>query len=295
MDQAQRLRQLVEKKKQELQNNRFKVITVSSGKGGVGKTSFVVNFATALAKKGLKVCILDADFGMANVDIMFGCMSKFSMIDVLEGNKSIDEIVLKTIEGVEIIPGGSGLSKIYNIDEDKKNQILSQFNKLNDYDILIIDTGAGASENVLKFIEIADEVIVITNSEPTALTDAYSLIKIIYLNNLNSNINIVVNKAKNNQDAEETFNKISYTVKNFIGKNIKYLGFIVEDIKIGQAIKKQTPYVLEHPNTEFTLCINKIVAKIMGIEENNKSKYTSFRDYITKLFKAVGKWNYLLI
>lgn len=289
MDQAQKLRQLVEKKKQELKKQRFKVITVSSGKGGVGKTSFVVNFATALSKRGLKVCILDADFGMANVDIMFGCMSKFSIIDVLEGTKSIDEIILKTVEGVEIIPGGSGLSKIFTIDEDKKSELLSQFEKLSDYDILIIDTGAGASENVLKFIEIADEVIIITNSEPTALTDAYSLIKIIHLNSLNSNINVVINRAKNIQEAEETYNKISYTVKTFIGKNIDFLGFIVEDLRIGQAIKKQIPYILEHPNTEFSLCINRIVSKLLGAEESNKSKYNSFKEYISKLFKVVGR------
>ncbi|CDF58004.1 MinD/ParA family protein [Thermobrachium celere] len=287
MDQAQKLRQLVERKRQDLLKPKFKVITISSGKGGVGKTSFVVNLATSLAKRGLKVGILDADFGMANVDIMFGCLSKNNIFDVFSGNKTLREIIIRTEDGIEIIPGGSGLNKIYNIDEEKKQQLIHQFYEFSNYDLLLIDTGAGASDNVLNFIEIADDVIIITNSEPTSLTDAYSLIKLIYINNLNSNINVVVNRVKNRNEAEETFNKIKYTVNNFLQKDIKYLGYITEDLRIGQAIKKQTPYVKEYPNSEFSLCINKIASNLLGIQ--HKNKYSSFLDYLNKFLKVVGK------
>lgn len=287
MDQAQRLRQLIEIKKNELNRNKFKVITVSSGKGGVGKTSFVVNLSTALAKRGLKVGILDADFGMANVDIMFGCMAKHSIFDVINNNKNLSEIIVKTEDGVEIIPGGTGLKRIFNIDDEKKHILVQKFEQLSYIDILLIDTGAGASDNVLKFIEIADEVIVITNPEPTALTDAYSLIKIVSINNINQKINVVINRVKNQSEAEETFQKINFTVKNFLGGELNFLGYIVDDNRVGQAIKRQVPFIKEYPNSEISLCINKIVSNVLG--EKTQTKHNSFKEYLTKLFKVVGR------
>lgn len=289
MDQAQRLRQLIERKRNEhMLSKSFKVITVSSGKGGVGKTSFVVNLATSFASRGLNVCILDADFGMANVDIMFGCLSKYSIYDVLTDNKKLSEVIVKTEDGVNIIPGGSGLKKIFNIDDESKNKLFESLDELSNIDILIIDTGAGASDNVLKFIEIADEVIIITNSEPTALTDAYSLIKIISLNEINQNISIVINRVKNKNEAEETFNKINYTVRNFLGKNLNFLGYLIEDNRVGQAIKKQIPYFREYPNCDLSLSLKMIASRILGENKNNKNK--SIKDYFLKLFKVVGKW-----
>lgn len=288
MDQAQRLRQLIEIKKSEyIQSKKFKVITVSSGKGGVGKTSFVVNLASSLASRGLNVCILDADFGMANVDIMFGSLSKYSIYDVLTDKKRLSEVIIKTEDGISIIPGGSGLKKIFNIDDESKNKLFESLDELSNIDILIIDTGAGASDNVLKFIEIADEVIIITNSEPTALTDAYSLIKIISLNEINQNISVVVNRVKNKTEAEETFNKINYTVSNFLGKNLNFLGYLIEDNRVGQAIKKQLPYFREYPNCDLSLSLKYIAAKILGENKINKNK--SIKDYFLKLFKVVGK------
>lgn len=280
MDQAEKLRQLINNRKNALKN-RFRVITVSSGKGGVGKTNFVINLAIALRSKGHRVAILDADFGMANVDILFGIKSRYSIYDILYNDKTINDITTVTKEGIKIIPGGSGIKELSEIEESKRQKLIMELSKLQDIDILLVDTGAGMSNTVLNFVEVADDVIVITNSEPTALTDAYGLIKVIFNNKINNNISLVVNRVINTKEASETYEKLSRTIETFLDKDIKYLGYVVEDSRVGHAVKQQIPFYISYPRSEASLCMNRISQQILG--ENVQLKNTSIKDYFNKL------------
>ena len=273
MDQAEKLRRLMGKKVET--KKPFRVITVASGKGGVGKTNFVINLAVSFQKKGLRVAILDADFGMANVDIMFGMRTKYSIYDILYNNKSMEEVSAILANGIKIIPGGSGIRELVEIDNEKRQKLLNEFSKIDNIDLLLIDTGAGLSPVVLNFAEVADEVIIVTNSEPTSLTDAYGLIKVLITENISSSIKLVINRAKNIKEAQDTFNKLSKTIEIFLNKNIKYLGYIIDDEKVGQAVRQQKPFTEIYPRTGASLCINKISSELMGAE--TKSSNTSIK------------------
>lgn len=285
MDQAEMLRKLIKTK-----GNKkfpFKVITVSSGKGGVGKTNFTSNLAVALSKKGMRVAILDADFGMADVDIIFGIKSKYNIYDMLYKGKSMEDITITTTEGIRIIPGGSGILELSEIEDSKIEKLMQEFSKINNIDILLIDTGAGVSKNILNFIELSDEAVIVTNTEPTSLTDAYGLIKVLVNNKLNSSINIIINRVKNIKEAKETFEKLSRTIEVFLETKVNYLGFITEDSKVGQAVKEQQPFVSAYPKTDASLCMFSISSKILG--ENDKPKNSSINDYLSKLLKIMRR------
>ncbi|KRQ87041.1 Flagellum site-determining protein YlxH [Caloramator mitchellensis] len=288
MDQAEKLRALVQNKtKNKLESKSFRVITVTSGKGGVGKSSFVINLAAALRLRGANVAILDADIGMANVDIMYGIKSKYSIYDIIFNKMSINDIIEITREGIKIIPGGSGLQDIIELKEEQREILLEEFSKISDVDILIVDTGAGISNFILDFVSVADELIVITTPEPTSLTDAYSLIKIIANKNSQNNINIVINKVKTILEARDTFEKLNKTVNIFLNKSLNYRGFLFEDIKVGQSIVEQRPYVLAYPKTEASLCMYKIASEILGQKQENKN--SSIKELFTNLIKKMGR------
>lgn len=285
MDQAEKLRKLMGRRAPV--KKPFKVITIASGKGGVGKTNFVINLAVVLQRKGQKVAILDADFGMANVDILFGIRTKYSIYDILYSGKSIEEVSTVMDNGIKVIPGGSGISELVDIDNEKRQKLLNEFSKINNIDLLLIDTGAGLSPVVLNFTEVADEVIVVTNSEPTSLTDAYGLIKVLISQNINTNINLVINRARNIKDAQETFKKLSKTIEIFLNKSVKYLGYIIDDDKVGQAVLQQKPFTEIYPKSGASLCINKISSELLGSE--TKSNNTSIKEYFSKLIKIMGR------
>lgn len=285
MDQAENLRKLMNSK---VQNKRpFRVITVASGKGGVGKTNFVINLAVSFQRKGLRVAILDADFGMADVDILFGMRTKYSIYDILYNDKSIEEVSVIMNNGIKIIPGGSGIGELAEIDSEKRQKLLNELSRINNIDLLLVDTGAGMSPVVLNFSEIADDVIIITNSEPTSLTDAYGLIKVLISNNINKNIKMVINRAKNIIEAKDTFNRLSRTIEIFLHNGIEYLGYIVDDVKVGQAVNYQKPFIEIYPKTGASLCINKISSELLGSQV--KPSNNSIKEYFYKLFKIMGR------
>jgi flagellar biosynthesis protein FlhG len=224
---------------------------------------------------------------MANVDIMFGMRTKYSIYDILYNNKSIEEVSTILANGIKIIPGGSGIRELVEINNEKRQKLLNEFSKIDNIDLLLIDTGAGLSPVVLNFAEVADEVIVVTNSEPTSLTDAYGLIKVLINKNINTNIKLVINRAKNIKEAQETFLKLAKTIEVFLNKNIKYLGYIIEDEKVGQAVRQQKPFIEIYPKTGASLCINKISSELLGSETQSSS--TSIKEYFNKLIKIMGR------
>lgn len=290
MDQAQRLREIV--KSESVRDNDLKtephididsrIITVSSGKGGVGKTNFTVNLAIALTKLDKKVTIIDADLGLANVDVILGIVPKFTLSSVLRDEKTIEEIIVEGPNGIKIISGGSGVKDLVDLDNIEIKKLIESFNKLNsESDYILIDTGAGISNSVLSFIKAADEVILVVTPDPTSITDAYAVIKNI--SNNEKNIKVVVNRVESNKEGQEVFDKINKAAKKFLGKELDNIGYIYEDNNVKKSVKIQRPFLLNSPNSLASKGVDLIA---YNIENNSKfaANTSGFNRFINRLF-----------
>lgn len=272
LDQAETLRKLVNDENDMFNDevkNSTKIITVTSGKGGVGKSNFVVNLAVALQQKGKKVLIFDADLGMGNDDVLLGLYPKYNIFDIIFTTKKIEDIIIEGPCGVHLIPGGSGLNKVQQLDEKEREILLNELEKIGKYDYLLLDTGAGVSKDILAFISASEELIVITTPEPTSLTDAYSLIKVTDHYKLKNKVKIVVNKAFTKEEGQETFNKMLRAVSRFLRIEVDYLGYILDDRKLVQSVRAQKPFILMYPNCDASRNIQNIAKRITGDNENS--------------------------
>ncbi|KGG80821.1 MinD/ParA family protein [Caloranaerobacter azorensis] len=287
-DQAYRLRQMVSKyknnrmKTENKPNSKTRVLAITSGKGGVGKTNFTINLAISLNKLGYKTVIFDADIGLANVDIALGIMPKHTIADVIKKEKDILEIITEGPCGLKIIAGGSALEELIDIKERELYELTSQLEKLSETaDFILIDTGAGISKTVLSFIEAANEVILVTTPEPTSLTDAYALIKTLIISNYSYNkINLVVNKVDNYYEAKEVYEKLNRATKRFLNFELINLGYIQNSKLLVESVKLQKPITLLHPNSSFVKRINAIALKIVGNEDNSSDN--NFKNFIER-------------
>jgi len=284
-DQAEKLRVSIEeyrRKKQAKLDKQIKVIAITSGKGGVGKTNFSVNLAISLQELGNNVVVLDADLGMANVDVIIGVVPKLNMSDVIFNNKSIEDIIISGPMGIKIIPGGSGIEGLSNLNDDQRKSLADKFSNLKDTDILIIDTGAGISKNVLSFIATSDEVIIVTTPEPTSITDAYSLIKVALRYIPRSKLHIVVNRVSNDREASLTYQRLGSAVKSFLKRDINYLGYIIDDLKVRKSVMEQVPFKVAYPDTSASRCIDEIASAITGLPLPYK-RYGGVKDFVAKV------------
>lgn len=260
LDQAENLRRLANK---DNSKKKAKIITITSGKGGVGKSNFVVNMGITLHKKGKKVLIFDADIGMGNDDVLMGVLPSYNVFDLLEG-KDINEVVVEGPYGINLLPGGSGINYIENLEEEERLAFIEKLTSLDEYDYIFIDTGAGINKNVLAFIACSEETIVITTPEPTSLTDAYSLIKAIDHFKLTNTANVIVNRAFSIKDGEETYNKLKRAVEKFLTIKVNYLGSISEDRKLVEGVRAQVPFTILHPKCDASKSIERISNKLIG-------------------------------
>ena len=260
LDQAENLRRLANK---DNSKKKAKIITITSGKGGVGKSNFVVNMGITLHKKGKKVLILDADIGMGNDDVLMGVLPRYNVFDLLEG-KDINEVVVEGPYGINLLPGGSGINYIENLEEKERLAFIEKLTSLDEYDYIFIDTGAGINKNVLAFIACSEETIVITTPEPTSLTDAYSLIKATDHFKLTDTANVIVNRAFSIKDGEETYNKLKRAVDKFLTIKINYLGSISEDRKLVEGVRAQVPFTILYPKCDASRSIERISNKLIG-------------------------------
>lgn len=260
LDQAENLRRLANK---DNSKKKAKIITITSGKGGVGKSNFVVNMGITLHKKGKKVLIFDADIGMGNDDVLMGVLPRYNVFDLLEG-KDINEAVVEGPYGINLLPGGSGINYIENLEEKERLAFIEKLTSLDEYDYIFIDTGAGINKNVLAFIACSEETIVITTPEPTSLTDAYSLIKATDHFKLTNTANVIVNRAFSIKDGEETYNKLKRAVDKFLTIKINYLGSISEDRKLVEGVRAQVPFTILHPKCDASRSIERISNKLIG-------------------------------
>ncbi|KAB1437690.1 MinD/ParA family protein [Candidatus Galacturonibacter soehngenii] len=288
MDQAQQLRNIVKLSSQR-GKNASKVITVTSGKGGVGKSSSAVNLAIYLKKMGKRVIIFDADFGVANVEIMFGTVPKYNLRDLIYKGKNIKEIIAFGPEDIGFVSGGSGITELSNLN---RNQIellirnLSELDELADY--IIIDTGAGISDAVLEFVMISKEILLVITPEPTSLTDAYSLIKVLNRShNFQSNdcmIRVISNRANSYQEGMNCYQKLDTVAKRFLNMNIHLLGVVPNDDNVSKAIIRQKPVSLLYPNSKASKAYEEISKRLANdIKEypNKKGIAGMFNEILT--------------
>ncbi|MDD7472730.1 MAG: MinD/ParA family protein [Bdellovibrionota bacterium] len=247
-----------------------RVISFTSGKGGVGKTNSLINIGLALVNEGRRVLILDADLGLANVDILLGLTPKYTLEDLLYNQKNIEDIIVESENGLSVIPAGSGVLSLLNLDANKKSLIISEVERIaKDYDYLLIDTGAGISDDVLFFNTVAMEVVCVINSEPTSLTDTYSLIKVLSQRG-EKDFSILVNNVKNETEAKNAYKKLFMAVEKFLRVKLKYVGFIPSDPIVNEAILEQKAFVDMYPSSEVS-------RKVVSLTKNMDSDFFDFR------------------
>ncbi|MER2090809.1 MAG: MinD/ParA family protein, partial [Sporosarcina sp.] len=248
-DQAETLRLKMLKSQGELS----KSIAIISGKGGVGKSNFSTNFAYALLSKGKKVLIIDMDIGMGNIHILLGATPQYSLKDYLHGTKEIDEIVNTAPRGLTFISGGSGLDSVMEWSAEMFERLIRAFEHLQQaYDFILFDMGAGATQSSIELIVAVDEIIVISTTEPTSITDAYSMMKFICLQDADKSFSIVSNRVSKDDDGNDAITRLQYAMRKFLGKETKLLGFLPEDPVVHKAVLAQEPFLLLFPNAPIT-------------------------------------------
>jgi len=261
-----------------------RVITITSGKGGVGKTNLTVNLAIKLSQMGKRVIIIDADLGLANVDVIMGKMSKYNLSDVIKNDKDILEVLEEGPCGVKFVSGGSGVQELIKLNKMQLVDLLMKLGKL-DYeaDIILIDTGAGLSDNVLNFVHAAKEVILVTTPEPTAITDAYALIKTISNKDAHKDIKLVVNRVENDKEANNILEKLNMVAERFIGVKLQRLGYILNDNCVSKSVKVQQPFVLNYEKCEATKNVTDIANILLNSDKASMSGSSGFKMFINKL------------
>lgn len=272
MDQAEQLRNII---KANVQPHRplARVITVTSGKGGVGKSNVAINLAIQFRKMGQKVIILDADFGLANIEIMFGAVPKHNLCDLIYQGKGIKDIITWGPMEVGFISGGSGIAGMSNLDKDYLNYIIQNLTELDEMaDTIVVDTGAGISDAVLEFLVASGEILLVTTPEPTSITDSYSLLKALnrhprYLRDT-TQIKVLANKVSNEAEAEALYAKLEAVVARYLKMPISYLGMIPQDNQLSRAVMQQKPVSLDTPRARSAVAFELIAAKLMNKELN---------------------------
>lgn len=272
MDQATKLRNIVKTGNQS-QRPLARVITVTSGKGGVGKSNTAINLAIQFRKMGQRVIILDADFGLANIEIMFGAVPKHNLCDLIYQGKNIKDIITWGPMEVGFISGGSGIAGMANLSRDYLTYIIQNLAQLDAItDIIIVDTGAGISDAVLEFLVASGEILLVTTPEPTSITDSYSLLKALNRHPRfhvdQSIIKVIANKVNTKEEGQSLFNKLNAVVSRYLKVPITYLGSVSQDTQLVKAVMQQTPVSLQNPNAKSAQDYEEIAARLMNKELN---------------------------
>lgn len=268
MDQAEQLRNII-KANQAPMRPLARVITVTSGKGGVGKSNVSINLALQFRKMGHRVIILDADFGLANIEIMFGTVPKHNLCDLIYKGKNIKDIITWGAGDVGFISGGSGIVGMSNLSKDYLDYIIHNLIQLDAIaDVIIIDTGAGISDAVMEFLVASGEILLVTTPEPTSITDSYSLLKALNRHPRfsveNSKIKVIANRVNKVSEGQVLFDKLKVVANKYLKLPIEYLGAIPWDKQLTEAVMQQKPVSLSNPNAKSALAFEEIAAKLMG-------------------------------
>jgi flagellar biosynthesis protein FlhG len=251
--------------------SRARVITVTSGKGGVGKTNLTVNLALALANLGQKVLVIDADLGLANVEFVLGASPRYNLLNLLDDGYRLSDIVMDGPRGIKFMSGGSGIHQLANLADNQLQRIVNQVVLFDKWaNIILIDTGAGLHRNVLSFVMAADEVIIITTPEPTAIADAYAVMKAYAAHHGRAPLRLVVNRVLEMDEGQTAVDKLGKVAQRFLGIGLTSLGFIYEDPNVLKAVKGQVPVMVAHPDSISARCIDHIAQKLLYGKEVNQ-------------------------
>lgn len=284
MDQAGVLREMKTKVMppgivQERHTGTTRVIAVTSGKGGVGKTNITANFAYILSKMGKKTLLLDADAGLANIDVILGITPKYNLRHVLHGEKTLSEAVVEGPGGIKILPAASGNTEMADLSKGQKFTLLEELEGLNEeFDFMFIDTAAGISGNVMYFNMVAGEIIVVVSPEPTSLTDAYALIKALYQGYSSRRFTLLVNMVSDSNEAARVYSRLNNATNHFLDLPIEYLGYIPHDRNVSKAVKKQKLLSEILPDSEASRRMSEVVEELcrkrpQDYEDNGTIKF----------------------
>ncbi len=240
-----------------------KVLTIASGKGGAGKTSISLNLSLALASIGYRVCLFDADLGLANVNILTGFYPEHGLAEVLEGSHTLSDIMIRNFNGIDIIPGSSGVEKLADLTSSEAGGLIHAFLDLPDYDYFILDTSAGISSQVLSFCRASQEMVLVVTPEPTSLTDAYSLLKVLSKKGAMPRIRVVVNQVRKADEARRSYAKLKKTAGRFLSVDLAPLGIVARDPNVSNAVITQVPFLIQYPDTQASRCIRSLVLKLI--------------------------------
>jgi flagellar biosynthesis protein FlhG len=242
------------------------IITITSGKGGVGKTNVVVNLAASLARLGHRVGILDADFGLGNVDVVLGLTPAYHLGHYLSGERTLDEISVEGPRGVRIIPAGTGVRALTDLDAGQWQQLEAAIRAISaDLDFLLVDTAAGISDNVVDLLLLSEHVLVVTSHEPAALVDAYAVIKILSRAEPAKEIGLVVNAARDADQAGLVFRQLDVATSRFLNRKVSYAGFIVQDTAVTESIHSQRAVVELQPKAPASRCFRMLASRVAGL------------------------------
>ncbi len=291
-DQAEQLRTAAREKRTESSYEKkssfagkSKVFTITSGKGGVGKTSLVVNLGLALTRIGYKVVVIDADLGLPNIDVMTNSFPSHNIDDVISGTKNIREIIMEGPMGLKMVPGGSGFYDLTNLSQTKRDILLKQLVDLeNEGDFILIDTAAGISRNVISMVEAGDEFILITTPEPTAMTDAYSLLKVVFERGLRKEGRVVVNLTRNPDHGQKVYSGFNRVIQQYLPEmNLNYLGDVRYDPAVSNAVHNFTPFVVSRPQSIASTAVNRIAWRIAANSEVEEQPRQGLAGFIDRL------------
>ncbi|ACX53105.1 Cobyrinic acid ac-diamide synthase [Ammonifex degensii KC4] len=280
-DQAYKLKMLVNQKA----TSRSRVLAITSGKGGVGKTSLAVNLGILLAQRGKRVVLFDADLGLANAEVLLGVTPACTLYDYLYRGKRVEELINTGPGGLKFISGGSGIEELAQLDARGRARLLALLPYLQEQtDFLLVDTGAGIAEGVLSFVAAAEEVLLVLTPEPTSLTDAYALLKVLHRREIHPRVFLVVNRAGGAKEAEQTSLRLRAVCRHFLGWEPGYLGFLPEDRGMVQAAKEQRPLVLRFPFSPIVRQLEKIADELEGRKTSGKGVEQFFHRLAQLLF-----------
>lgn len=286
-DQAEALRHLVQSRNSDTAKA-TRIVTITSGKGGVGKSNFSLNFAMALQKRGYSVLVFDADISFANIDVLLGTPAKYNLMHLLNGEKSIWEIIQTGPNGLQFIAGGSGFKDLVRLSDHQIEYFAQQISKLHGHvDFILFDTGAGLSKETVRFITAADETIVVTTPEPTSITDAYAVIKMLRTMGHQVSFRLVVNRVTDEREGKVTSDNMRQVASTYLGLDLPVLGYIPDDSNVSKSVKRQTPLTLAFPDSSATRAIDRIASGFL-MEDRTESNVRSVSGFLQRIRKLWG-------